>query len=230
MELTIIILTILIMIILQVIFKVNAKNLKEIKKIGFDSKLNDITNKLPDNINICNEILERLDNNKVNVKQTESKDVSLYIAITNTIFIGDIKNTFTRVQTIAHECLHSIQDRKMLLFNFIFSNIYIIYYVIISILTLINKIENSIFYLTTLLIGGFVYYFIRSYLETDAMTKAEYLAKEYMESKNILTKEEQKEVIDNYKKLNKFGIPLVNFKLLLSVFSKVIIYAIISLV
>ena len=37
---------------------------------------------------------------------------SLYIVATNTILISNIKDTFTRVQTIAHECLHSIQNKK----------------------------------------------------------------------------------------------------------------------
>ena len=35
--------------------------------------------------------------------------------------IANINKTCTRIQTIAHECVHSIQNRKLLMFNFIFS-------------------------------------------------------------------------------------------------------------
>ena len=55
--------------------------------------------------------------NNENVKVEEDKDseASLYIAITNKISIANIQKTYTRIQTLAHECLHSIQDRKLLL-------------------------------------------------------------------------------------------------------------------
>ena len=61
----------------------------------------------------------------------------MYIAITSTIFIADVKNTFTRVQTIVHECLHSVQNRRTLLFNFIFSNLYFLYFIAVCILTIL---------------------------------------------------------------------------------------------
>ncbi len=44
--------------------------------------------------------------------------------------------------------------------------------------------------ITTLAILGIVYLIVRMYLENDAMIKARYLAKEYMEEKEISTKEE----------------------------------------
>ena len=133
-----------------------------------------------------------------------------------------------RVQTIAHECLHSIQNKKILLFNFIYSNIYIIYFLAVLILTIFGKITHTALQTNILMILGFIYYIIRSYLETDAMIKAEYLAKEYMEETDKLTKEEIEIIIKNYKKVNQKGIQIVNFSLLISVISKVVIYGILS--
>ena len=71
----------------------------------------------------------------------------MYIAITNKISIADMKNNYSRIQTIAHECIHSVQNRRLLLCNFIVSNINIIYIIAISILTYIGKIQNTMFQL-----------------------------------------------------------------------------------
>ncbi len=98
---------------------------------------------------------------------------SLYIVATNTILISNIKDTFTRVQTIAHECLHSIQNiKRMVMFNYIYSNIYIIYFIVLLVLALFGKIKNMLLHVSILTILGFIYYIIRSYLETDAMIKS----------------------------------------------------------
>ena len=76
---------------------------------------NEIANKLPENKEICKAILKKLHNENVKIQENEDKDnkTSLYIAISNTIFIANIKDTFTRVQTIAHECIHSTQNKKL---------------------------------------------------------------------------------------------------------------------
>ena len=68
---------------------------------------------------------------------------------------------------------------------------------------------------------GFV---VRSYLEIDAMTRARFLAKEYMEKKNLVNKEEQEKLLMQYKEINKMGIPFTIWYLLLNGLSKVIIY------
>ena len=114
------------------------------------------------------------------VKSKEKREDSVYVAISDTIFIGNIKDTYTRIQTICHECLHSVQPRKMLLFNFIYSNIYILYFLLSSILTIVGVFKDTKLQIIILTILSFFYYVIRSYLETEAMTKARYLAKEYM--------------------------------------------------
>ena len=82
-------------------------------------------------------------------------------------------------------------------------------------------------FLNILLIMSYVYYFIRSYLENDAMIKARFLAKEYMEETNILEKQEIEDVIKEYDKLNSIGIKAINYKLMLETMVKVIIFLII---
>ena len=151
------------------------------------------------------------------------------MAVTDSIIIANIKNTFTRIQTIAHECAHSIQNRKMLLFNFIFSNIYILYFIVVSVLTILNLIEYKSLQLFILALLGLVYYCIRSYLENDAMTKAPYIAKEYIQYSKRLNDNEIEKVIENYERLNKIGIPMTNFQLVISTLVKIIIYCIIAI-
>jgi len=212
--------------ILKFAFNIKIKDFNKIKQIGYDKQLNEITNKLPTNKEVCEQILKKLknDNVKIQINDDKNSELSYYMAINNNIIIANINNTFTRIQTIAHECLHSIQDRRILLFNFIFSNIYILYFVAIVLLTIFRVIKSPMLFLIILIILGIIYYAVRSYLETDAMTKAPYLAKEYMESTNLLSKEEINMIMANYEELNKVGIPLTNYRLMLSVLIKNILY------
>lgn len=101
-----------------------AFQMKELKKIGEDDELDELAKAYPSNKELCKEYLRKLQNETVTIEENEETEASLYIAITNKISIGKIQKSYTRIQTIAHECLHSVQNRKLLLFNFIFSNIY----------------------------------------------------------------------------------------------------------
>ena len=218
---------IIFLIILKFAWNIKISDIKKIKKVGYDKELNEITNKLPENKEICQSILKKLNNEKVKIKESEDKEnkTSLYIAIGDSILIASINDTFTRVQTMAHECLHSIQNRRTLLFNFIYSNIYFIYFLCICILSLLQLNEHGMLHLFILTILGVIYYAIRSYLEMDAMTKAKPLAKEYIEEQGILTIEEKNKVLDNYDMINNIGIKLTNYILLMNCTIKIIIYA-----
>ncbi len=228
--LIILIVCLVFLITLKFAWGIRIKEIKKIKEIGYSKQLNEITNKLPENKQICEAILKKLDNESVKIQQTDDKQnkTSLYIAVSNTIFIANIKDSFTRVQTIAHECLHSIQNRRTLLFNFIFSNLYFLYFIAICILSILKMNpfpELSIF---VLLILSFVYYAVRSYLEMDAMLNAKPLAKEYMQQEGSLSKEEQEKILENYEVINQIGIKLTNFSLLMNSTLKVMIYTIIA--
>ena len=220
----IIILMLLIMLIgiLAIIYDVSIKRLKEFAQIE-ESKFNKITNLYPSNIEICKTLLKKLKNEKVKVEEDKEAKTSLYIAVTDKIIIADVKNSYTRIQTIAHECLHSVQSRKILLFNFIYSNIYLLYFFITTILSLFNQLPNKMLFLCIMLIMSYLYYFVRSYLENDAMIKAKFLAKEYMEEINLSEKNEIDSIIGSYEKLNNMGIKMTNFELMFETMIKVII-------
>ena len=223
----IIIISIILAIILGVIFKFNIKKLKE---IGMEEHLNKISEKCPSNTEICKDILKKLKNENVKIQEDKEASTTLYIAITNKIFIADTKNSYTRIQTMTHECLHSIQDIKILMFNFIFSNIYIIYYVLILLLTMFKVLTNSLLYLNIFLLLSMTYYMVRTFLENDAMIKAKYLAKEYMLEKNMLTSEEIEKIVDGFERVNDLGIKAVNYQLFLEILIKVIIFSIVALI
>lgn len=228
----IIIISIITLIVLKFAFGIKIKNIIEIKKIGNEKKFNNIASKLPNNKIICETILKMVDNDsiKIDVVEDQNKSLTYYSVISNSIIITNIKDTFTRVQTIAHECLHSIQNRRLLLFNFIFSNIYLIYFVVVCILSILKIIEFSTLQIFIVFLMGMIFYFVRSYLETDAMTNAKYLAEMYMKGANIISDDEIKVLVDEYEKLNKIGIPMTNFLLFCKVIIKVIILSIIGVI
>ena len=224
------IIIILILVAIIALFFVLGTSTKKIKKIAENDYLNNLTNKYPENIDICKSILKMVKNEKVNIEEDKDSQTSLYIAITDKIIIANLKNNFTRIQTIAHECIHSIQDRKVLMFNFIYSNIYLIYFILISAVTLFNKIQNTGLQISILTLMGFVFYTVRAYLENDAMTKARFLAKEYMQNNKFINNEQIDDIINEYDKLNFYGIKLTDFSLFMSAISKVLIYAIIAMI
>ena len=179
-------------------------NIKKLNKIAIDKELNKISEKYPDNMEICKEILKKMENEKTQIEENIESDSTLYIALQDKIYLGNMHGSFTRIQTIAHECLHSIQDRKVLIFNFIFSNI--------------------------LLIISMLYYAIRMFLENDAMTKSEYLAKEYLKEKKILDEEEVKKIGKRLEELNKGAIIATNSSLFIKIMLKVAVFNLLALI
>ena len=228
----VILISIISLIVLKFAFGIKVKDINKIKKIGNDKELNDIANNLPSNQKICEKILQMLGNNSVKIDVVEDKNKSLtyYSVISNNIIITNIKDTFTRIQTIAHECIHSTQNKRTLLFNFIFSNIYLIYFVAVCSLTIFNVPEPSMLQVFILFILGIVFYVVRSYLETDAMTKAPYLAKEYILKSGAISKEDIEKLMEGYKTLNIIGIPLVNYVLFCKVVIRIIVFCMIELI
>lgn len=205
-------------------------NIKELKEIALNKELNQIATKYPDNIEICQEILKKLKNNTVKIEENKESETTMYIAIQNKIHIGNTHQSFTRIQTMAHECLHSIQDQKMLIFNFIYSNIYLLYYLIVIILIILKKVPDKMLFLNIFLILSFMYYVVKIYLENDAMIKAEYLAKEYIQEQNKSTEEENEKLVGGFKKLNKGCIKATNCKTFVDIMIKVVIFSALALI
>lgn len=222
----ILIILLILIIILKYLFDFN---LKKIKTIAQNDRLDEVAKKYPTNIEICKDYLKMLKNESVKIEENENAQTSLYIAISNKISIANITKSYTRIQTIAHECLHSIQDKKLLIFNFIYTNIYLLYFIIISILAILKLLPFKPMFLNILTILGLVYYSIRTYLENDAMIKARYLAKEYMEQKKISSQQEINEIITEFDNINNVGIKCTNYSLLLGVMTKIIIFLIICI-
>ena len=227
MELIIITVAILAIIIVRAMMKMNVKQLE---KIALNPELNEISKKYPRNIEICKTILEKLENKTTKLEEDINSEATLYIAIEDKISIGNTHGSFTRIQTMAHECLHSIQDRKMLIFNFIYSNIFIVYFLVICILVVIKKLPNSMLFSNILLIFSFIYYVIRVFLENDAMIKAEYIAREYVEEQKISTKEEIKKICEGFRVLNNGCIKGTNCSLFVKIMVKVVIFNILALI
>ena len=132
---------------LRYIFDVNIKKLKEISK---NEKLDELTKKYPENKEICKWYLRKLNNENVKIEEDTNSNSTLYLVISNKIFIANLNDSFTRIQTIAHECLHSIQSKKMLWFNFIFSNIYLIFFFTICVLAVFKVLPSKVLFFTIL--------------------------------------------------------------------------------
>ena len=224
MELLIIL---IIIIITQITLKIVLKtNKKEIMKIVENERLNDRTQELPENVVICKEILKKLNNEKVKVEEEEKTNCFYFIA-TDKIILNKDKKFFTRIQTIAHECVHSIQNKNVLWFNYIFTNLLNLFWLVITILTVVGVIKNYILFVSIMLILAMVFYVIRSYLEIEAMTKAKYIAKEYLEEHNV---KETKKITEEYEKINNIGIKYTCYKLISSKLYLIILYIIICLI
>ena len=223
----VIILIIITTYLLKIIFSISFKQAKE---IGKNKELDEKMKKYPQNRIICEYFLRKLKNNEVKIEESKESKSCMYIVVSNKIELGDIENTYTKIQTIAHECIHSIQDKKLLYFNFFFFYLYFIFSFIIIILQLIFNLHIKNFLLITLFIMAFIYYIIRTYLENDAMIKARFLAKEYLEEVKISDENEIKKIIENYDELNKVGIKCVNYSLYLTTIIPIILFCIVCFI
>ncbi|MCI8444379.1 MAG: hypothetical protein HFJ37_04365 [Clostridia bacterium] len=225
-----IIITIVAMIAIIVLGCIFGYDKKKLKHIADDKELDELAKKYPNNIEICKTYLRKLNNENVIVKENKETEASLYIAITNQISIANVANTYTRIQTIAHECLHSIQNRKILLFNFLFSNVYLLYFIMICGLAIFKRLPYKMMFLGIFLILSLVYYVVRIYLENDAMIKARYLAKEYMEEIKVSTPEEITKIVLGFDKINELGIRCINYNFFLNIMIKMIVFSIICVI
>lgn len=216
-------------IILIILKKVIGANIKQVKEIGNNKQIEEITCKFPNNKEICEYIIKKFKKN-VKIKEEIESKTSYYIAITNTIIIGNIQNNTTRIQTIIHECIHSAQNKRILIFNYIYSNLYNLYFLILLILFITKKSNNELLQLFIFFIISILWFIVRSYLEVDAMIRAEYETKEYINQTNIIEKEKQNELIQYYKELNKIGIPTYIFLLFSKIMLKISIFCIIILI
>lgn len=207
-------------------------NFKEIKRmeIRTSEELENLSNKFPTDNQICNDILKKLNNKGVKIKSETEYTSCLYTIFNNTITIGKFQQNYMKLQTIAHECIHACQNKKTLWANFIFTNIYLIYFVTILILTFFNKLPYTNVHILILIFFSFTQYIIRFSLENEAMIKAKYIAKDYIEEKKILNKDEENKLLEEYDKINNMGIPFMNYYIISMNIVKIMIYGFVSLI
>ena len=225
----IIILSILIaMALLTIVLNVGIKDFKNLREIVEDEELAKSVKKFSSNTEICKQTLEKLNKEDVKVEENESSKTSVYMVFKNKIVIGKA-NVITRIQTVIHECIHSTQDKRLLKFNVIFANINNLYLLIISVLSLFNRISynTATICLWILALMQIILYAVRSFLETDAMTRAEFITQDYIEKTNYVSKEEKEKIIQVYKDVNKVGIKSYNYVLLMKALIRLLIYAIV---
>ena len=235
MYFAIIIIFLVFLLVLKIGLNIKIKDVKRLKQLSQDNTLNKITNVFPKNKEICEEILKELNNKDVEIEELgeDSKSqTSLYLVMQNKIIIANIKDNFARIQTIAHECIHSIQNKKILKFNFIFSNISNLYFLIICILALLNLFSEQVLYclLISLILIQSISFIVRSHLETDAMTRAEYVAGDYINEKNLLNKDDEEKIINTYKEINNIGIKLYNYILISKKVLGVIVFLVLVII
>lgn len=221
--LVILILIIIVIIMLRIVLKINKNKIIEIAQ---NDKLNKIVQNLPDNVDVCKNILKKLKNEDVKIEEEEKTNCYYFIA-TDKIILNKDKKYFTRIQTIAHECIHSIQAKNVLWFNYIFANLLNLFWLIITILTIVGVITNYILFTGIMLIFTIVFYVIRSYLEIEAMTKAKYIAKDYLEEQHV---QEVNEIVEEYEKLNNIGIKYTCYSLIKAKLILLFIYVLIGFI
>lgn len=228
-EIVVIISCAITLILLKIFLDINLKNIKGMEKRN-SSELESLSLTFPSDEQMCKDILKKLKNDKeVKIKVDEEYNSCVYTIFDNTITIGKFKRNYMKVQTIAHECVHSCQNKKTLWSNFIFTNIYLIYFVLIVILEIFNVLPYANIHTIILIFLGIVQYIIRFSLENEAMIKARFIAKEYIEENRILDEEEKDKLLSEYDEVNNIGITFMNFHLISKNIMKDLIYALIVL-
>jgi len=229
-EIVVIICCIITLVLLKIFLNINFKSIKKMNDIGSD-KLEHLSIKFPNEEKVCKDILIKLNNNsEVKIKKDEEYNSCLYTIFNNAITIGKFKQSYMKIQTIAHECVHACQDKRTLWANFIFTNIYLLYFWIILILEMLNNLVDANIHIIILIFLSMIQYILRFTLENEAMIKAKFIAKEYIEENNILDKEEKDKLIKVYDEVNNIGIPFMNFYLISKNIFKCLIFALIVLI
>ena len=97
-------------------------------------------------------------------------------------------------------------------------------------MALFNKLPFTNAFLISLTAVSFIQYVVRFTLEMEAMTRALYIAKEYLSENNILNNKEIKYILEEYEEINKIGIPITNYSLILKNIVKIVVFCIVILI
>ena len=87
MEFIILLIIVIVMyLILRFIFDFN---MKKIKEIGEDKELDELTQRYPENMEICKWYLKKLRNENVKIEEDKNSNSTLYLVMSNKIFIAN---------------------------------------------------------------------------------------------------------------------------------------------
>ena len=192
------------------------KNIKMLKSNSKERiKLDKIIDKLPSNYEVVEDILKIIGNKTTKVVFDNDIKNNYYTYLNDTIYLTkskkfNDKNRSGRICVVAHECRHSVQSKILQNINFILSNLELLSFIIMIILTFIKFV--NITYL-------FIYFGIiiisiipRLILEIDAVIKSVPIAKKYLETK---LKKDDVEYVENYYSIHtKMLLPIFIFSLL----------------
>lgn len=192
---------------------------------SINEKLHEINNKLPSNKEICEEILNEYDNKNTKIVLDESIKSSYYVFLNDTIYLvnnPNIKNADYRVVLIAHECRHSLQSKLLQKLNFLFSNLELILFIILFVISIFKLINIQMLLLYILL--SFCSIIFRFILEFDAVKKSIVISKKYIENK--LSKEDAKIIDLSFSSKVNILFPIMLFKLFFGkIVSLIILFA-----
>lgn len=162
---------------------------------------------------ICKDILNMVDNKKVIVELEEKSKTSLYVFLNDTIYISnktdnkrskDEQNK-SKVLVIAHECAHSIQPKLLHIANFIASNLEMILFTIVLIVSIFFKKYEWL--VNTYVTVSIFAIFVRWYLEINATVNSVKITSKYM-SQSGISKDKVKGLFRYYKRELLKALPL----------------------
>ncbi len=176
---------IILVLIIIMLFVLNYKSLKETKLLSSDEELDKATECLPSNAEICKELQEMLGSNS-KVELDDKTKSSAFIFYLNKIILSNTessKKDFSRVLFIAHECVHSIQDKTMHIINFTLANIKNIFDIVVFVLLILKRCSLEL--ITISLLVSFLSFYYRIILESDAVYRSVIYSRKYLEKKGL---------------------------------------------
>ena len=177
---------------------------------------------------ICKDILKQIRNDSVKVELDNTSSTSLYVFLTNTIYIANKKikskrsveeQNKSKLLVITHECAHSIQSKIMQFINFVLSNLEIF----LTVLFIKFVLKNHSPILTYIYVGVFIFsILVRHYLEMDATINSVKIVTKYLLSAKI-EKEKIIKLTKYYKKELIKALPLFVLSLYITKIARLII-------
>ena len=164
-----------------------------------NKEADEITKKIDkSNEEVAQEILKELGNTKTKVVFDKDIKNSYYVYLNDTIYISDKtdnKNSYYRFVLIAHECRHSIQSKLLQNINFILSNIELIAFFVLFVVSIFVKNITIPFILYA--IFTVISCIPRIILEIEAIKNSINISKNYISK--YLNKEESDYLLKVYK-------------------------------